>query len=341
MTVLTGFDHLVDLTDRYGTFEHADHAHARREHGYCVDDVARVLLVASREPEPSPLVQELARRSLRFLIGAQGVTGRSRNRRSVDGRWHGPPGVEDCWGRSLWALGTAAAQRRGYHADSALTYFHHAAQQRSAWPRAMAFAGLGAAAVADTDPRDRRARALVSDAADLLDALGADAIDEPPGWIWPEPRLTYANAALPEALMAAGHTLDRPTLLDHGLELLRWLLDRETLDGHLSVTPVGGAGPSDAAPRFDQQAIEVASMADACARAWRLTGDASWAQGVRLAGAWFDGANDAGVVMWDPTTGGGYDGLEPHGANRNQGAESTIALISTRQQVRLVPASAP
>ena len=31
--------------------------------------------------------------------------------------------------------------------------------------------------------------------------------------------------------------------------------------------------------------------------------------------------------MWDPATGGGYDGLEATGVNLNQGAESTIALI--------------
>ena len=35
--------------------------------------------------------------------------------------------------------------------------------------------------------------------------------------------------------------------------------------------------------------------------------------------------------MWDPTTGGGYDGLTPLGPNLNQGAESTLALISTLQ----------
>ena len=61
-----------------------------------------------------------------------------------------------------------------------------------------------------------------------------------------------------------------------------------------------------------------------------------------MAAAWFDGDNDSGTVMWDPFTGGGYDGLEVDGPNQNQGAESTLALISTRQQAAalagLVPA---
>ncbi len=70
----------------------------------------------------------------------------------------------------------------------------------------------------------------------------------------------------------------------------------------------------------------MAALADACARAATVDGDAAWADGVRMAAAWFDGDNDAGVPMWDPATGGGYDGLQADGVNLNQGAESTLAL---------------
>ena len=38
--------------------------------------------------------------------------------------------------------------------------------------------------------------------------------------------------------------------------------------------------------------------------------------------------------MWDPRTGGGYDGLRADGPNLNQGAESTLSLISTLQHGR-------
>ena len=54
----------------------------------------------------------------------------------------------------------------------------------------------------------------------------------------------------------------------------------------------------------------------------------------RAAAAWFQGANDAGQVMWDPETGGGFDGLHADGVNQNQGAESTLAVISTLQHAR-------
>lgn len=323
------FEHLCSLTDRFGTFEHARYAEARREHGYCTDDVARVLVVALREPDPSPEVRELTRGAFRFVTEAQGVTGNTRNRRSATGRWHGRRTVEDCWGRSLWAFGVAAERRTDWLAGNALTYFERGTERRSPWPRSMAYAALGAAAVLHVHPRNARAAALLSDAADLI---GRPAAED--SWPWPEPRLTYANALLPDALLAAGSALGRPGLIDDGLYLLQWLLDRQTVDGHLSVTPVGGSGRDDARG-FDQQPIEVATLADACARAAAITGDARWVAGVRIAAAWFDGDNDTGAPMWDPATDGGYDGLEATGVNLNQGAESTIALISTRQHARV------
>ena len=75
-------------------------------------------------------------------------------------------------------------------------------------------------------------------------------------------------------------------------------------------------------------------MADACARATAVTGDDRWLQGVDLAVGWFLGRNDTGVAMGEPATGGGYDGLEADGRNANQGAESTIAFLTTMQQGR-------
>jgi hypothetical protein len=324
---LPSFGHVLSMSDRVGMFEHADHAEARRDHGYCTDDVARLLIVVVREPGRSRVVSELGEMAFRFLAESQGTTGRVRNRRSVSGRWHGRHGVEDCWGRSLWAFGSAVhrAPDEGMR-SSALSYFNHGVTQRSPHRRAMAFAALGAAEVAQYDAHQHRARDLLADAVTAIGPVSAGA-----AWPWPEPRLSYANAALPEALIAAGQILDRPDVLENGLTLLRWLLDRETVDGHLSPTPVGGAGPGDPPRRFDQQPIEVAAMADACARAHVVTGDDDWRRGVDMAIDWFAGDNDLGAVMWDAETHGGYDGLTPTGPNLNQGAESTLALISTVQ----------
>jgi hypothetical protein len=321
-----GWGHLRTLTDRYGTFEHAEGDEPRVEHGYCTDDVARVLLLTAREPSPSPLSRQLRDDALRFVAAAQDPTGATRNRRSADGRWHGRHRVEDAWGRSLWALGVAS-RADGWVAQAALAAFERGAERRSRWPRSMAFAALGAAPVLRADPWNRTAHGLLDHAAMVLGELSGDS-----RWLWPEERLSYANPVIPEAMIATGTALDRPQLVEEGLVLLDWLLRRETDDGHLSVSYVGGAGPDDPVRGFDQQPIEVAAMADACARAATVDGSSQWLEGVRMAAAWFDGANDVGVTMWDPETSGGYDGLMADGVNLNQGAESTLALVSTFQQ---------
>jgi hypothetical protein len=324
------FDHLLRLTDRRGTLVHARCAEPLPEHGYCTDDVARALVVATRDHGPDRILNGLAGVSLQFLNDAQALTGACRNRMDSTGNWVDEPALEDAWGRCIWGLGTAAAHSNvAWTRQSAIMQFERATQQRSVWPRAMAFAALGAAELLMFDPAHHAARALLTDYASSVPAPNND-----PVWPWPEPRLTYANAVVPEAMIAAGGALADTTLRRRGLELLAWLVEFETADGHLSPTPVGGRGAEDTRPGFDQRPIEVSTLADACARAAAVDTDPIWPAGVRAAAAWFMGDNDAGEPMWDPDTGGGYDGLHADGVDNNQGAESTLAVISTLQHAR-------
>jgi hypothetical protein len=324
------FGHLIAMTDERGTFEHALYSEPRPEHGYCTDDMARVLVVATREPSGTPALRHLAVLSLRFLLEALEPQGKCRNRMNRDGTWDDHPALNDSWGRCIWGLGTAASQSDDDEIrHRAIRGLEQAMRPRSSWPRAMAFAALGAAELLSVHPEDASAQSLLADAADSMTRVRWNA-----SWPWPEQRLTYANATLPEAMIAAGSALRRPVLVRRGLDLLAWLLDRESQQGHLSVTPVGGRGPGDHGPRFDQQPIEVAAMADACARAMTIDNDRRWMDGVTASADWFQGHNDGSVVMWDPATGGAFDGLEIGGVNLNQGTESTLALLSTLQHAR-------
>jgi hypothetical protein len=278
-------------------------------------------------------VTAVGERYLAFLNHAQDGSGRCHNRLGYDRRWEDEAGLGDWWGRSLWASGTAAARGASHRLRAdALTHFEAGAACQSPSPRSMAFAALGAAEVLTVGHDHGPALDLLKATAALL---GRPAPDE--AWPWPEPRLTYANGVWAEALMAAGWGLEDDQLVGDGIRLLDWLLATETSGDHLSLTPVGGWGPGERRPGFDQQPIEAAGLADACARAFDLTGEGRFATGVERAVAWFLGDNDAHTPMFDPDTGGGHDGLERGGRNENQGAESTIALISTLQQgIRLV-----
>ena len=190
---------------------------------------------------------------------------------------------------------------------------------------------VGAAELAVADAACASARALVSDGLDSLPRGSDDA-----GWPWPEPRLAYGNGLLSEALIAGGHAVGDDGAVDEGLRLLGWLVAAERLGDHFSFTPAAGRGPADARPAFDQQPIEAGALADACARAFAVTHDDAWLDAIRSCAGWFVGQNDVGVAMFDPETGGGFDGLEEAGVNQNQGAESTIAFVSTMQHARMV-----
>ena len=327
-----GLRHAARLTDDRGILEHAEGPHPRFEHGYCTDDNARLLVVAVRDRDGSPEAPELARIAARFLLDAQRFDGRVHNRLSFERVWLDVPSTDDCWGRALWGLGTAVAlstddelRNRCYEA------FGIGCLARPESIRSMGFAVLGAARILEVDESHDGARLLLESAAAMFDFHPNG---HRKGWPWPEERLTYANAMIPEAIIECGNALGRDDLVDRGLGLLSWLVRTEMNGDHLSVTPVGGRGPGDAKPAFDQQPIEVSTLADAAATAARATGDHEWLEVVDTAVNWFLGNNDSGRSMIDLETGGGYDGLERDGVNVNQGAESTLAMISTMQHAR-------
>lgn len=332
------FRHLQRLTDNIGLPQHADGVVPRYADGYRVEDVARGLLVACREPSPSHELIVLSRRYLYFLTQAQVLGGKFRNHLAYDRQWRGPPGTEDGWGCSLWALGTAAA--RGPTAgirEESFSRFCRGARVSSPSGHAMAFAALGAAEILDSHPGHHAALALLYRARIAIGDPAAKA-----GWPWPTPRLSYANAAIAEAIIVSGHYLGEDRLLRSGLRMLGWLLATETRDGHLSVvSPQGWSPDVERRPAAEQRPAEVSALADACMRAATVTGDDGWLAGVRMCIGWFLGDNDAHMPLLDERTGGCSDGLTRTGRSGNQGAESTIAMIAVLQHGHRLAAPTP
>ena len=326
--VAPSFEHLDRLSDSQGIFEHARFSTRRVSHGYCTDDNARLLIVAAREPNAG-VAGRLCDVALRFVLDSQEPDGSFRNRMNADRSWEDKGSVEDCWGRAMWGLGVAVAHHDCIEARQvALDAFRRGAILRSPSTRALAFAALGAAEILTAYPHETGAYDLLRDFAASVGPTDSLA------WSWPEATLRYANASIAEALIASGAWCGVQADFMRGTNMLRWLLDAETIDGHLSVVGASGRIKGAAGPQFDQQPIEVAAMADACLRAWNLTGDSHWRRGIDMATNWFMGFNDVGLVMYDPQTGGGFDGLQHDSVNLNQGAESTLAFVSTMQVAR-------
>ncbi|MGA9475107.1 MAG: glycosyltransferase family 4 protein [Terriglobales bacterium] len=349
-------DHLLRLTDDTGLLQHATFAVPNYAEGYTTDDNARaliltVLLEQLNQTDPR-VVNDLASRYLAFLGHALNpATGRFRNFLSYARVWNEQEeGSEDCHGRALWALGTVLGRSR----DQALRgaagrLFEMAVPATLAFtsPRAWAFALLGIEAYLESFSGDRDAkRASSLLATRLVDNYKGNQSSD---WHWFEDVLAYSNARLPQALLVAGQRNSNHEMLSIALEALNWLDETQRFAGQDHFVPIGSQGfyrKGGERARFDQQPIEAGGAVSACLEAYRITKDDRWRTQAWSAFNWFLGSNDLQIPLYDPSTGGCRDGLHPERANENQGAESTLAFLMARVEMRLlgevdVPRSRP
>jgi hypothetical protein len=326
--------HLDALTAELGILQHAVGSRPDPDHGYCVDDVARALEVDLLHGDRLgwEAVSASAWRSLRYLEDAfDEATGRFRNFRAVDGSWAPGPDSEDAFGRAMLALGKAAAiaPEAGLVERVDLLFgraLPEAARVRS--PRAAASVILACAAA----PDPKRTAVMRTLATDLHARFRSFAR---PGWLWPEPVLTYEAALLPRSMIVAGQALSAQSMMANGLAVLDWLIEGSTApDGRLSPVGNGWWPHGGTRSQFDQQPIEATSLLLASQAAFAATGRERYREAMERAYAWFLGANDRGVQLADPARGASRDALTPDGVNENEGAESTLMWLMAAEHIR-------
>jgi glycosyltransferase involved in cell wall biosynthesis len=327
-------DHLKAFTDDTGILQHANHTIPDRTHGYCTDDNARALLVATMGQKYLPTsglgLDSLSGHYLGFLLYAYNEKkGRFRNFMTYSRQWMEEIESEDAHGRAIWCLGKAVAflDHPGHLAMSA-TLFKKAlrAAENFHSPRTIAFCLLGLHAYLQRfsgDSEVRRIRDVLADR--LFNQFKNNGTDD---WPWLENSLNYANGRLPQALLLSGQRLQRKDMIDIGLNSLKWLLAIQTEDKHF--VPIGCNGwyeKGGPRARFDQQPVEANAMVEACVEAFNVTRDHTWFENAVMCFNWFLGHNDLNMPLYDPKTGGCRDGLMADGINQNQGAESSLAWL--------------
>ncbi|MCD6337878.1 MAG: glycosyltransferase family 4 protein [Verrucomicrobia bacterium] len=338
--------HLKRLTDTIGLFQHASYTVPNFHEGYCADDNSRAFLLTvllELTGDDSPEVESLAHTYAAFLHYAfLEKQGWFRNFMGFDRRWRDEGGSEDCFGRAVWALGACVgrskrAALRPWAAqlfDSALP---SAAKLKA--PRGWAYTLLGIHEYLRRLRGDRLATQAAEELCEKL--LQAFENTAGPDWVWFEPALTYANARLPQALIQAGRWLNNEKALEIGLQSLRWLMKEQTADaGHFRPIGCHGFYPrGKAKAQCDQQPIEACCSVSACLEAFYATREEFWLQQARLAFDWFLGRNDLNLPLYNPKSGGCYDGLMIDRLNNNQGAESTLSFLLALQEMRLLEQS--
>ncbi|MDG2521854.1 glycosyltransferase family 4 protein [Caulobacter segnis] len=326
-------DAVERLTDACGIFQHSLYGVPDRRHGYCIDDNARGLILATQLKALSPRderPQRLAWVYASFVQYAWNAdVGRFRNFMSYERTWLEAEGSSDSGARALWAIGATAE-------NAPIPDLRHWAEGlvRNVLPsfegilaaRTSAFAILGLASLVRCGVESATAERLLRKHADhLAELFETHATAD---WTWFEPFLSYDNARLPEALLRAGMALEEDRYIQIGLKGLAWLCEIQSApDGCFRPVGTHSFGVHHARPSaFDQQPLEAAATIDACAAAFEAAGEQRWVNEARRAYDWYLGANDLGVRMARDEDGSCLDGLSPQGPNLNQGAESVLAF---------------
>ena len=319
------------MSDSTGMLQHSIYSVPDRRHGYCIDDNARALMLICAMPDLDPVLRDKWTTIYASFIqyAWNPDQRRYRNFMNFDRTWCEDVGSEDSNGRALWSLGvTARDAQDAKHRDWATMLFDETASLALELGslRAQAFAMLGAAAMLEARPGHELARRILQHFPDTHLSLLEEA--RRPEWQWFEIVLAYDNARLPQALIAAGRALERPDLIECGLATLKWIAAKQTSpEGRFRAVGTESFHRPYAEPlRFDQQPLEAQATVDACVEAWRATGDRHWVDEANRAYGWFMGANDLDLPLASAEDGGCFDGLMPTGLNRNQGAESILAL---------------
>lgn len=84
------------------------------------------------------------------------------------------------------------------------------------------------------------------------------------------------------------------------------------------------------AANFGEQPIDVAYTILALAKFHLVFEDHHYLEKMETAFNWFLGNNHLHQIIYNPCTGGCYDGLEETHVNLNQGAESTVSYLMAR-----------
>jgi uncharacterized protein YyaL (SSP411 family) len=157
--------------------------------------------------------------------------------------------------------------------------------------------------------------------------------------------MTYCNARLPHALLAASRILpNEDRYIIPAVESLDFLLE-STRNDQGGFSPIGNAPMEDGRwfqrtearpPMFDQQPVDAGALVECCALAYEVTGEPRFRKAAYAAYGWYFGDNIHGLPIYDESTGGVYDALTPNGVNTNMGAESVLSIHLAAQALQRI-----
>jgi hypothetical protein len=156
-------------------------------------------------------------------------------------------------------------------------------------------------------------------------------------WAWFEDYLTYANSVLPEAMIYAWLLTSDIEYKEIAVSSFDFLLSRTFNSNGIQVISnkkwLMKGQETDLLPPGGEQPIDVAYTIMTLNKFYNVFGDKSYKLKMDQAFTWFLGNNRLSHIVYNPCTGGCYDGLEEFHVNLNQGAESALSYLMARLTV--------
>ncbi|HTN16041.1 MAG TPA: glycosyltransferase, partial [Chitinophagaceae bacterium] len=336
--------HLREMSTDFGMIQFARINQPDKQSGYTLDDNARALIAFGQHYSLTAEESDVAyiRRYLAFIGHCLQEDGSLLNYVDIQQNFteeNGSQNLEDASGRAIWALGYIISISDELPSDvgataNALmdTLLKNAHTIYST--RAMAFVIKGI--------YYRNKKASIVEDHFLLRELANRMVqmyrhEKDANWHWFEQYMTYANSILPEALLCAWLATGKPVYKEIAKASFDFLLSRIFTPDNISVISNKGwlhkEHKNIPLARGGEQPIDVAYTIMALEKFSLVFKDNGYLQKMDLAFSWFLGNNHLNQIMYNPCTGGCYDGLEENYINLNQGAESSLSYLLARLTV--------
>jgi glycosyltransferase involved in cell wall biosynthesis len=331
-------DHIKKMTTEVGIIQFSKINQPDLESGYTLDDNARALVTMCMHYELTHEKSDIndIRVYLNFIDFCQLPSGRFLNYVDSDLLFtdqNHETNLSDSNGRAVWALGYVMSLVHILPTNLIqdaerilLKAMPHAETMRSTRSMAFVIKGLYYASLKNNAAE---IVALIKVLADrMVQMYKHEAV---PDWHWFEGYLTYGNSILPEAMLCAFRATGNPDYKQIAKNSFDFLLSQTFSDHRMKViSNKSWLQKGQMAAEFGEQPIDVAYTILALNEFYQVFGIKSYHQKMTTAFNWFLGNNHLHQIIYNPCTGGCFDGLEEYHVNLNQGSESTVSYHMAR-----------
>jgi len=331
-------DHMKNMTTDFGFVQFSKLNVPDLGSGYTIDDNARAMIALSQHYKKyrERDVLKYIKVYLDFIGFCQQPDGSFLNYVDVNKNFttqNDNENLEDSSGRAMWALGYVVSLTGTLPAeftDKAEAIFQKSLSltKNMYSTRAMAFVIKGLYYY-NRRIKDADTLIYIKMFADRLVQMYRHEADA--NWKWFEGYLTYANSVLPEALLLCYTITNNEVYKEVAKESFDFLLENTFDDNSIKIISnqswlVKGGTRA----QYGEQPIDVSYTILALRKFHDIFKDEEYLNKMEMAFNWFLGNNHLQHVIYNPCTGGSFDGLEQYSVNLNQGAESTASYLMAR-----------